>query len=690
MINMKHVVIPLLLSGVAFSGVVSAHGDHAIDVELLKKNRPVQSRTPVFTYTERNQNEEWVKPSITKKLEVGQRVEHKAVEPVDKYIVQRLTDRSYWIWSNVFSVTAYVGDESVLLIDAPETFEYNKFMKELNKITKLPISTVVYSHPHVDHVAGTKILAKMMKEKGIDLRVIGSEASVEEINRHKNMVMMPNEVLPNGYSSFQFEGETFKLTTPVNFAHSGADSYIITPDKVAHVVDFFYPGMLPLAQTSGVKDITGYIGFLRHLDGEEWDFANLGHDNIGYKSDLQLTLDYHKDLYNAANKHFPGFSGQGFQGFKNQNTGVMIRNFFDQISTNMTKEIEGKYSHLQHWELAWDHAHAVLWDFALNWDYEGARKDNDIQRAIPDFTPIKPPQAAYAEQISADFPFESKYIDVLGSKMHYIEEGTGDPILFLHGNTTSSYLWRNIIPHVSGQGRAIAPDLIGYGKSDKPNLEYRVFDQIKYVEGFIEEMDLDNITLVIHDWGSAIGLHIAMAHPEKIKAIAMMDAHLKPMDAWDEFADDEATIKGFQAFRTPTIGWDLVTNKNVFMEQLFPSVIKRDLKQEEMETYLSPFPTPESRRPIWRLANDIPVMGQPADTHELFATYSEKLTKSDLPKLLLSFEPGLIIREEQLEWAKTNLKNLDVVQVGDSIHFVQEDDPHGIGRAISNWLNKLN
>ncbi|PKQ64550.1 haloalkane dehalogenase [Labilibaculum filiforme] len=291
--------------------------------------------------------------------------------------------------------------------------------------------------------------------------------------------------------------------------------------------------------------------------------------------------------------------------------------------------------------------------------------------------------------MSAEFPFESKYIEVHGSKMHYVEEGTGDPILFLHGNPMSNYLWRNIIPHVSGQGRAIAPDLIGFGKSDKPNIEYRVFDQIKYVEGFIEALDLKNITLVVHDWGSAIGLHIAMAHPEKIKAIAMMDAHLKPIESWKEFSDSEEGIESFKAFRTPVLGYDLITNKNVFLNGLIPSVILRDMKPEEMEVYNAPFPTAESRRPIWRFANDIPVMGQPADTHKLFATYSEKLVKSEVPKLLIKFEPGFIIRDEQFAWAKANLKNLTVAKVGNSVHFVQEDDPHGIGEAISAWYRKL-
>jgi len=291
--------------------------------------------------------------------------------------------------------------------------------------------------------------------------------------------------------------------------------------------------------------------------------------------------------------------------------------------------------------------------------------------------------------ISSDFPLTSEWIEVFGSKMHYVEEGTGDPILFLHGNPTSSYLWRNIIPHLSPYGRAIAPDLIGYGKSDKPLIEYRVFDQIKYMEGFIEALDLNNITLVVHDWGSAIGLHIAMKHPEKIKAIAMMDAHLRPIPTWADFSDDEGSIKGFQAFRTPVLGWDLIITQNQFLTGLFPTAMLRKLTEAEEATYLEPFQTPESRLPVWRLANDIPVEGNPADTAVLFAEYSQKLTQSPLPKLLIHFEPGFVIKQKELEWAKANLPNLTTVKVKNSIHFVQEDDPHGIGAAIFQWYQTL-
>ncbi len=292
-------------------------------------------------------------------------------------------------------------------------------------------------------------------------------------------------------------------------------------------------------------------------------------------------------------------------------------------------------------------------------------------------------------EISPEFPFVSRYIEVLGSKMHYVEEGEGDPILVLHGNPASSYLWRNVIPHLALLGRTVAPDLIGYGKSDKPLIEYRFFDQVTYMEGFIEAMGLKNITLVVHDWGSAIGLHIAMKNPDNIKAIAMMDAHIKPIETWGDFSDDEASIQAFKTFRTPGIGWDLVIIKNQFLTGLFPTAMLRELTEEEEAVYLAPFQTAESRRPVWRLANDIPVEGQPADTHALFAEYSRKLTESQLPKLLLHFKPGYVIKEKELAWARENLPNLKTVDIGQGIHFIQEDNPHGIGQAITEWYRNL-
>ena len=150
---------------------------------------------------------------------------------------------------------------------------------------------------------------------------------------------------------------------------------------------------LPLAQTSGVKDLTGYIYFLRSLLGDDWDLANLGHDNVGYKADIEKTFEYHKDLYNAAYELWPGFGAEGLQAGRGQNAGVLIRNLFDGVTTAMAEKMRPKWSHLPHWEVAWDHATMVLWDFALNWDYEGARKTGNKSRAIPDFTPILPPKS---------------------------------------------------------------------------------------------------------------------------------------------------------------------------------------------------------------------------------------------------------------------------------------------------------
>ena len=163
-----------------------------------------------------------------------------------------------------------------------------------------------------------------------------------------------------------------------------------------------------------------------------------------------------------------------------------------------------------------------------------------------------------SQTISADFPYTSYYVDVKGARIHYVEEGSGDPILFLHGNPTSSYLWRNIMPHVQGHGRCIAMDLIGMGKSDKPDIGYSFFDHSKYVEDFIEQLGLQNITLVIHDWGSALGFHYAMRNERNVKGLAFMEAIVLPIPSWDDFPAEMRQT--FQAFRTPDVGWDMIVN----------------------------------------------------------------------------------------------------------------------------------
>lgn len=290
-------------------------------------------------------------------------------------------------------------------------------------------------------------------------------------------------------------------------------------------------------------------------------------------------------------------------------------------------------------------------------------------------------------EISAVFPFESKYTSVMGSKIHYIENGQGDPILFLHGNPTSSYLWRNIIPHLSSLGRCIAPDLIGMGKSDKPDIEYRLVDHIEYIDGFIEALGLKNITIVIHDWGSALGFHYAKRHPENVKGIAFMESIVMPIPSWDSMQKQFQEM--FKSFRTPDVGWDILVNKNMFVEGVLPGAIFRKLTDEEMNIYREPYLEPASRKPLWRWPNEIPIEGEPADVTKIVGDYNAWLQETDIPKLLFHASPGALIREEVVEWCQENLTNLTMVDIGGGVHFVQEDNPHGIGEGLANWYKTL-
>ena len=290
------------------------------------------------------------------------------------------------------------------------------------------------------------------------------------------------------------------------------------------------------------------------------------------------------------------------------------------------------------------------------------------------------------QSISSDFPFKSNYIEIHGSNIHYIDEGEGDPVLFLHGNPTSSYLWRNIIPHLTSSGRCIAPDLIGMGKSDKPDIEYRFVDHSKYVEGFINKMGLKNITFVIHDWGSALGFHYAMRHENNIKGIAFMEAIIKPV-TWDAFPKDFKM--GFKLFRTPLIGWLMIAGMNIFVEQILPKAIVRSLTEKEKNYYREPYKRISYRTPLWRWPNEIPIDGQPADTAEIVQNYNKRLQESDLPKLLFYAHPGGLITSAMVEWCQKNLKHLKTIDMGEGIHYLQEDNPHFIGSELAKWYNSL-
>lgn len=280
----------------------------------------------------------------------------------------------------------------------------------------------------------------------------------------------------------------------------------------------------------------------------------------------------------------------------------------------------------------------------------------------------------------------SKTVNVKDSFLHYLEAGTGNPIVFLHGNPTSSYLWRNVIPHVEDKRRCLALDLIGMGASGKPDTEYRLTDHINYVEAFIGALALENITLVLHDWGVAIGFTLLRRHPERIRAVAFLEGHLGPIGSWNDW--DEGSRELFQDIRTEGRGERLILEENLFVETVLPSGIVRELSEDEMAAYRAPFPDAASRRPILREVRDIPIEGEPEDVQGIMEENQRYLTNSDVPKLLLYAHPGAIIGPEEVAWCR-DLRNLTAVDVGEGLHFLPEDRPGEIGRALRGWLEAL-
>lgn len=287
--------------------------------------------------------------------------------------------------------------------------------------------------------------------------------------------------------------------------------------------------------------------------------------------------------------------------------------------------------------------------------------------------------------ISPIFPFESKFIEIKGSKMHYVDVGKGDTILFLHGQPTSSYLWRNIIPHLQSNARCIAPDLIGMGKSDKPDIAYTYEDHYDYLEKFIEKLNLTNITLVIHDWGSGLGFHYANNHRDNIKGIAFMAALIKPM-TWKDFPTEYKIV--FRMIRTPFVGWIMLSVANMFLKKVLPDSMIRKLSKEEFDYYLQPYPTVASRKVVRVWPLQLPISGKPRRIHHIIAAYNQWLTTTNIPKLCLYAHPGAIITEKGVEYIRNNFPNTKMVDIGEGIHFIQEDNPHLIGAEIAKWFEE--
>ena len=290
--------------------------------------------------------------------------------------------------------------------------------------------------------------------------------------------------------------------------------------------------------------------------------------------------------------------------------------------------------------------------------------------------------------LSAEEPTK-QFIDVQGKRMAYVEMGSGDPVVFQHGNPTSSYLWRNIMPHLAEQGRCIAVDLIGMGDSaklDNPGPDsYRYVEHREYLFAAWQALGVnDRVTLVIHDWGSALGFDWAQQHPDAVLGIAYMEAIVRPV-TWDEWP--EAARAVFQGFRSDA-GEAMVLDKNMFVERVLPGSVLRELTEDEMNVYRRPFLNAgEDRRPTLTWPRQIPIDGKPQDVHDIVAGYSDWIGSSDIPKLFINAEPGAILVGPQREFCRAWKNQQEVTVKGN--HFLQEDSPGEIGNAIAEWRNTL-
>ena len=286
-------------------------------------------------------------------------------------------------------------------------------------------------------------------------------------------------------------------------------------------------------------------------------------------------------------------------------------------------------------------------------------------------------------------PATQQFATINGKRIAYLEAGSGDPIVLLHGNPTSSYLWRNVIPHLEGLGRVVAPDLIGQGDSEKlPESEgperYSFQVAFDYLDGLLKYIAADqNVTLALHDWGSGLGFHWASQNPQAVKGIAYMEAIVAPL-SWQDWPESARGI--FQGFRSEK-GEDLVLTRNLFVEGVLPSSILRDLSAEEMAHYRAPFDTPANRQPTLNWPRQIPIDGEPPHMVSLVEAYGAFMAESPIPKLFINAKPGSILVGTQREFCRSWPKQTEVTVEGS--HFIQEDSPEAIGRAIADWYPTL-
>ncbi|HEY1700680.1 MAG TPA: haloalkane dehalogenase [Trebonia sp.] len=281
-------------------------------------------------------------------------------------------------------------------------------------------------------------------------------------------------------------------------------------------------------------------------------------------------------------------------------------------------------------------------------------------------------------------------IDVLDSTMFYQETGAGTPLVFLHGNPSSSHSWRQVLARIGQPGRLLAPDLIGMGDSGKPDVEYRFADHARYLDAWFDRLGLDDVVLVGHDWGGALAFDWAARHPDRTRGMAFMETIIRPM-SWEEFPAGGRPI--FEALRTPGVGEKLVLDENAFVEKTLPMTVLSGLSEEDLAVYRKPYPTRESRRPMLVWPRSMPLDGEPADVVSRIEAYDKWLASSqDVPKLMLTFDPGepnsLMVGTDMTAWCASNISGLEIQNCGPAGHLVPEDQPEAIAAAIASWADR--
>ncbi len=277
-------------------------------------------------------------------------------------------------------------------------------------------------------------------------------------------------------------------------------------------------------------------------------------------------------------------------------------------------------------------------------------------------------------------------VAVLGSRLGFVTGGRGDTVLFLHGNPTSSFLWRRVLPGLTGSARCVALDLIGMGRSGKPDIGYRFADHAAYLEAFADQLGLRQVTVVGHDWGAVLGLDLLVRRPDVVGAIAVCEGHLHPFGSWADMGPGAGEL--FGRLRTPGMGEQLVLEEDFFVEQVLPAGMSRPLTAAEHDAYRAPFRTPRDRLPVLRWIEQIPVAGEPADVDAVIRRNQQELLRGRVPRLLLHGHPGSVVGPAEVEWCRRDGTGLDIVNVGAGTHFLPEDQPRAISRALAAWLGQ--